>query len=164
MTTLRARVGLGAGRDDRRDALAFAAVDFGTGVAHVVDDALAARHVLLLAVFAARELGLAFERDLVGLLVVGDAARLRVHPFLNALRLRIALLLEACGRARDRGATVALGRDCKIEASARQVHRALIDDDVAGVDGGLLDFNGLALVGAQGPGRRCDGGEDAEND
>jgi len=140
----------------------------------VVDDALAARHVLLLAVFAARELGLAFERDLVGLLVVGDAARMRVHPFLNALRLRIALLLEACGRARDRGATVALGRDCKIEASARQVHRALIDDDVAGVDGGLLDFvtvelvgmdfNGLALVGAQGPGRRCDGGEDAEND
>ena len=99
---------------------------------------------------------------------------MRVHPFLNALRLRIALLLEACGRARDRGATVALGRDCKIEASARQVHRALIDDDVAGVDGGLLDFvtvelvgmdfNGLALVGAQGPGRRCDGGEDAEND
>ena len=110
----------------------------------------------------------AFQRHRVALFVVGDAVRFGVHPLVDALRLRVALLPEARGRARDHRLAVALGRDGEFELRPGDVHRPLVDDDVPGVDRRLLDFvtveavrmnlDLLIAVGAERPNRETECG------
>ena len=70
-----------------------------------------------------------------------------MHPFVNAGRLGIALLTEAREVSRDGTLTVAPRGEAQFETGALQVHGALSHDDVARIDGCLLDFVPVEGVG-----------------
>ena len=154
---VRAFAGLGflgvvvARRDDGAHALLLAvhhaAFDAGAGVAHVVDDAFALGDVLFHAVFGTGEARLAVERDRVDLFVINDSFGLRVHPFVHAGRLGIALLTEAREVPRDGALAVAARGEAQFKTGAQKVHGALGHDDVARIHGGLLDFVPVEGVG-----------------
>ena len=136
-----------SGSNDRRDAFAFSAVDFGTGIAHIVDDAFSARHILLCTVFGTTELSFSGKNDFVGFFVLDDPVSSGMYPFVNAGRFRVALLLEAGRRPCNGCAAIALRGDGEFDTCTGEMDGTAVNDDVAGIDGRLLHFVAVELVG-----------------